>query len=822
MKGNFARKDRSPASKKAVYYGILQGRMEEDRLERQTILIVDDSEMNRMMLTEILGAHYQYIEAENGRQAIHLLQKNLMVDLILLDIHMPEMDGFQVLEQLNRAQWMDEIPVIMISAEDSGETIKRAYSMGVTDYIQRPFDAFIVRRRIENTLKLYANQKRLMKLVSDQIYEKEENNNLMVGILNHVVEFRTHEGEEYNRNIRSATELLLRRLIQKTDSYHLSEEDIVLIKMASAIRNIGKIGLPDSVLNTSGKLTQEEFAIFKTHTTAGAEILEQMSFGKNKPLFRYALEICRWHHERWDGNGYPDGLRGEEIPISAQVVALADVYDALTTNRKYRKAIDHDTAVTRILRGECGAFNPLLLECLLDISSDLRMAATFKGRNPYRFEVDRLSDEILAHADVPRNDRVQRLLESMQERMDFFAACSGGLQFEYDVPSKLADITDWSEAPQYRRWEINLSQPNCFTRLSYADFQRMKEALAATTKENPEFSISLLLPYRDEYRWYNLRMRSLWSDAQPEHYVGVIGQMVDSQISDRKPAMLTAEDDRDNPAMAMTIIRRLESLFDIVRLVDPIANTVLELDEQGVLRKTQKHCAAFWDNDSRCANCISARAFEQKTTLNKLEFTNTDMYFVLSKYLCLNGTPCVLEMLSKLNEGRWIDANGTRLLLERSRGENIELFMDSLTKVYSRRYFETYRTHLEGMECVAMIDVNHFKHVNDTFGHPAGDAVLRDIAAAIRSKITPVDILIRFGGDEFLLLCPRMSREALEKKSEEIQAAVRGIVIPEYPELHLSVSIGGVCGVHPLADAIRAADLCMYEDKKQCSKEDER
>ena len=811
-----------PHRKKAVYYGILQGRMEEDRLEQQTILIVDDSEMNRMMLTEILGAHYQYIEAENGRQAIRLLQKNLMVDLILLDIHMPEMDGFQVLEQLNRAQWMDEIPVIMISAEDSGETIKRAYSMGVTDYIQRPFDAFIVRRRIENTLKLYANQKRLMKLVSDQIYEKEENNNLMVGILNHVVEFRTHEGEEYNRNIRSATELLLRRLIQKTDSYHLSEEDIVLIKMASAIRNIGKIGLPDSVLNTSGKLTQEEFAIFKTHTTAGAEILEQMSFGKNKPLFRYALEICRWHHERWDGNGYPDGLRGEEIPISAQVVALADVYDALTTNRKYRKAIDHDTAVTRILRGECGAFNPLLLECLLDISSDLRMAATFKGRNPYRFEVDRLSDEILAHADVPRNDRVQRLLESMQERMDFFAACSGGLQFEYDVPSKLADITDWSEAPQYRRWEINLSQPNCFTRLSYADLQRTREALAATTKENPEFSISLLLPYRDEYRWYNLRLRSLWSDAQPERYVGVIGQMVDSQISDRKPAMLTAEDDRDNPAMAMTIIRRLESLFDVVRLVDPIANTVLELDEQGVLRKTQKHCAAFWDNDSRCANCISARAFEQKTTLNKLEFTSTDMYFVLSKYLCLNGTPCVLEMLSKLNEGRWIDANGTRLLLERSRGENIELFMDSLTKVYSRRYFETYRTHLEGMECVTMIDVNHFKHVNDTFGHPAGDAVLRDIAAAIRSAITPGDILIRYGGDEFLLLCPRMSREALEKKSEEIQAAVRRIVIPEYPELHLSVSIGGVCGVHPLADAIRAADLRMYEDKKQCSKEDER
>ena len=297
--------------------------------------------------------------------------------------------------------------------------------------------------------------------------------------------------------------------------------------------------------------------------------------------------------------------------------------------------------------------------------------------------------------------------------MDFFAAASGGLQFDTTrLPSWR--ISRIGRSPAVPKMGINLSQPNGFTRLSHADLQRTREALAATTKENPEFSISLLLPYRDEYRWYNLRMRSLWSDAQPEHYVGVIGQMTDSQTSDGKPVMLTVEDDRDNPAMAMTIIRSLESLFDIVRLVDPIANTVLELDEQGVLRKTQKHCAAFWDNDSRCANCISARAFEQKTTLNKLEFTSTDMYFVLAKYLCLNGTPCVLEMLSKLNEGRWIDANGTRLLLERSRGENIELFMDSLTKVYSRRYFDTYRTHLEGMECVTMIDVNHFKHVRST------------------------------------------------------------------------------------------------------------
>ena len=262
-------------------------------------------------------------------------------------------------------------------------------------------------------------------------------------------------------------------------------------------------------------------------------------------------------------------------------------------------------------------------------------------------------------------------------------------------------------------------------------------------------------------------------------------------------------------------IRRLEAVFDIVRLVDPTTYTVLELDDSGVLRRSKERCAAFWDNGGSCANCISSRAMAQKTTLNKLEFTNTNMYFVISKYICLNGTPCVLEMLSKMDEGRWIDANGSRLLLDRSRGENMELFMDPITNTYSRRYFETYRAHLEGMECIAIIDVDRFKQVNDTFGHPAGDAVLRDIAAAIHGSIRSTDILIRYGGDEFLLLFPQMEEQVFERKKAEIQAAVRKIVLPEYPDLRLSVSIGGVCGVHPITEAIRQADQLMYENKEK-------
>ena len=373
------------------------------------IMIVDDAEMNRQILMAILGDEYEYVEAENGRQAIHMLQKDLMVDLMLLDINMPEMNGFQVLERMNMLQWIDEIPVIMISSEEKKDVIERAYIFGAQDYIRRPFDAFIVRRRVQNTLNLYTNQKRLKQMVADQIYEKEENNNLLIGILSHVVEFRNSESGEHILHIRTATELLLRQLIQKTDQYQLSESDIAMITTASALHDIGKIDIPTSILNKPGKLTQEEFETMKTHTTIGGDIIKQMRDESKKPLLRVAWEICRWHHERWDGHGYPDGLIGEQIPISAQVVALADVYDALTSKRCYKDAYDHETALGMIINGECGAFNPLLLECLREIALQLKLSAQCRMEDiAYQHEAERLAEEVMKKTDIPRNDRAQR------------------------------------------------------------------------------------------------------------------------------------------------------------------------------------------------------------------------------------------------------------------------------------------------------------------------------------------------------------------------------------------------------------------------------
>ena len=784
-------------------------------MERQTILIVDDAEMNRMMLSDMLGDQYDYVEAADGREALRILEKNVSIDLILLDINMPEMNGFEVLEEMNRYHWIDEVPVIMITAEESVESMEHAYSLGVTDYIPRPFNVYIVRRRVENTLNLYVNQKRLMRLVSDQIAEKEENNTLMVSILSNVVEIRNHESGDHNRNIHRITELLLHQLVQKTKAYHLSEEDIALIKTASSLHDIGKITIPEEILNKPGKLTKEEFEIMKTHSAAGAQILEQMKYGQDKPLYRYALEICRWHHERWDGHGYPDGLMGEEIPISAQIVAIADVYDALTSERCYKKAYDHTTAINMILNGECGAFNPLLLECLTETAPQLRIVTGVNGdAMPYRFELNRLSEEILAHADLPKNDRVQNLLDTMQERIDFFASTSGGIQFEYDAVSRLADVTNWNEPPQYRHSVKNVTRVNDFRYLSQHDFKRLRDAMDATTKENPEFALSILFPVGNEYHWCDLRVRTLWSDLRPDHYIAAVGQLLDPQMKEEKEFPSQGGPLDSTSPVVLQNIRCLQSVFDTVRLIDPTTYEVLDLDEAGVLRHSKQHCAAFWNNEGVCANCTSARAYAQKSTLNKLEFTSTDMYFVVSKYLNLNGTPCVLELLSRLDEGRWIDANGTRLLLDRNHDGNMDLFLDPVTDTYSRRYYETYRAHLEGMESIAIIDANRFKQVNDSFGHPAGDAVLREIARAIKDCIRKTDILIRYGGDEFLLLFPKMSEEILERKMQEISAAVENIRIADYPELHLSISIGGVTGVHPITEAIRQADLHMYAQKQ--------
>lgn len=532
-------------------------------MERQKILIVDDSEMNRAFLADILEDRYDIVEANNGAEAISILsERRAEFSLLLLDIMMPEMDGFELLAYINKYHWNESFAVIMISAGDSSTNMKKAYDLGAFDYISRPFDVDIVQRRISNTLLLYARQQQLEHVVTEQFREQENNNRLMISILSHIVEFRNGESGVHVLHVNTITKYLLKQLVRKTSQYSLTKADISLISTASALHDIGKIAIPDAILNKPGRLTDEEFEEIKMHAMIGADMLLNLPAEQREtPLVRVAAEICRWHHERYDGSGYPDGLRGEEIPIAAQVVSLADVYDALTSERCYKKAYTHEEALKMIFEGKCGAFNPSLLSCLQEIA-------------------DALEHEL--------------------------------------------------------------------------------------------------------------------ADASSEQEMGNMQNMEN------------------------------------------------EIDYDGLL---------FYE------------------------------------------------------KGAFLSPRQRQLL-----------YMDSLTGVYNRRYYDEYYQRADNVRAMFVMDVDDFKSINDCYGHSVGDAVLQGIAQAVLSCVRKTDTVIRYGGDEFVIVFSGIPEDVFEKKLERIRRSVEDLTIADHPELHVSASIGGVYGGGITKQLFKIADNMMYQSKRTKNK----
>ena len=336
----------------------------------QQILIVDDSDMNRAMLREILKDNYSILEAGNGVECLSCVEHmGTSLSLILLDLNMPEMDGFEVLAELSRLGYMDDIPVIIISGTDSTADICRAYDLGATDYIHRPFNTQVIYRRVSNTITLMAKQRRMAELVNRQIDRATKQQELMVDFLSRIIGYRSGESTPHFANISTLSALLLQALQKRKNHYGLTEHDCQLIATAAVFHDVGKIGIPESILLKPGKLTAKEFEVMKTHTLIGDNLIKSLEIYHDEPLLQMAAQICRWHHERYDGGGYPGGLKGEEIPICAQVVSIADVYDALTSARPYKPAFSSEKAIQMILNGECGVFNPVLVDCLLEVVS---------------------------------------------------------------------------------------------------------------------------------------------------------------------------------------------------------------------------------------------------------------------------------------------------------------------------------------------------------------------------------------------------------------------------------------------------------------------
>ncbi len=517
-------------------------------MRKEKILIVDDSEMNRSILADMLSDRYEIIEAEDGLQAVAIMQKRLSeLSLMLLDIVMPAMDGFGVLKTMRKNHWIEDVPVIIISAENSSEQVERAYELGAADFIARPFDTLMVQRRVVNTLLLYAKQKQLIGIVEEQIYEKERYSDLMIDILSHIVEFRNGESGLHILHVRTLTDLLLSYLIDKTDQYHLSVDDISIISTASALHDIGKIAIDEHILNKPGKLTPEEFELMKTHAAVGAEMLSNLPFHRDEPLVRVACEICRWHHERWDGRGYPDGLRGDDIPICAQVVALADVYDALTSERVYKPPFSHEKATAMISGGECGAFNPLLLECLVENAGQVRKALTADSISEARSKkIQIITSETMKKIGGGASERTLRLLDKERIRNSFYASMTETIQFEYTASPQMVTLSAWgAEKLGLKEIIMNPAQDAALRALLGEEtWDRLVKKILATTPAQPLVRMECLF-HGETPRWYRVVLQTLWKNDGTPQIEGALGILVDIHDAHLKMEELAQKASRD-------------------------------------------------------------------------------------------------------------------------------------------------------------------------------------------------------------------------------------------------------------------------------------
>ena len=788
-------------------------------ITKQKILIADDSEMNRELLAAILEEEYEIIQVNDGVQAVDCLQRHAEeISLLLLDIVMPHMDGFEVLSYMNKEHWIDSIPVVIISSENSPIYIKRGYDLGATDFIGKPFDANMVLRRSANAILLGAKQRRMTSIVSNQIYEREKSSKLMINILSHIVEFRNGESGLHVLHIQTITEMLLRQLVQKENNrYALSKEQIRMITTASALHDIGKISIPDEILNKPGRLTAEEFAVIKGHSMAGANMLSELPLDqKEEPLVKTAYEICRWHHERYDGGGYPDGLKGEEIPVSAQVVALADVYDALTSERCYKDAYSHEKAIEMILAGQCGAFNPLMLECLLDISSSLKKKMGYKSKE--RYEQTDLSDIASRFHDfeMDSSEKIVQQLEFERMRYNFLAEGSRNIIFTYTISPPLltfnqagckrSGITEPSFSPLQSGVLTDLVEEQ--------SLKRLIRKITQATREMPDVTSNIFLKDGKGPCHYRCECRVIWADGDQKGYTGVVGKLTD--ITDDYMVMETVREEglkvlkKDRSAEfssfydrfkkcgfstdgteAWLLLQYLQISYDLVRYVDPTTNKVIHIEKDGKMWESETTCSDIWNCLEKCSNCISRLSMQTRKRMTKLEVAGDDPYQVVSMYVEIDGKPCCLEMASRIDGDFMPDGYSREEILSSVRIHKEKIYIDPVTGVYNKRYYVEKLSKMDNAAALMFADIKNFKRINENFGHQAGDDVLRQVAGVLRDAAAGKGDVLRYSGDDFVTVFFKATEEELSEIQKEMCGRVEALRFPELPGVQLKLVTAG-------------------------------
>ena len=693
----------------------------------------------------------------------------------------------------------------------------------------------MIRRRVINAILLHTKTQKLTGLIADHFYRRERNTDILAAILGYAVESRSGERGTHMTNVSRITGLLLHRLLERTDRCPIGPEDIETVCIASSLHDIGKLLIPEDILTKPTALTPGEFDIVKQHTRLGAKIISDLPIYQNETIIKYALGICRWHHERWNGEGYPDGLKGEDIPIAAQVVSLADAYDALTSKRCYKEALSHEKSLEMIRGGECGSFNPLLLECLNDIADTLKHSAGAEAAvEPPAY---RWTKELIWKPDDSRQElssaRMTKQVEQELSKRRFFSDLTEEFWFEFtrhpDAVALSAGAARRTGLPRVIVGPLSCTQ---FCSVVSADtIQAVRDHLlcAASDETYLEFETELTLDGHPSL--CQIAIQITWASDEPGRFSSLFGRVLDigercRRLEDYRqafaapvlhPALLPVTVGADHVLritgeQVIGVLESCRSMFDTVRLVDPEICMQLTDTSDGAVVEKSEHCYAIWNKTQRCEHCISQKVIRTRRAQTKVEAVGDKVFYVHAVCVEVDGVPYALELVSPIrmedlrgNE----DASVLNQLLLRSR----QVYIDSATHVYNRRYFDDRLRDLNGEFTLAMLDLDHFKHINDTYGHLAGDAAISRVAQAIRSAIRTGDELVRYGGDEFFLLFHDMPRNALKKKLESIRAAVENLEFPEYPGLRITVSIGGAHAVGPLADTVQKADQALYHAK---------
>lgn len=497
--------------------------------ERQQALIVDDSEINRAILANMLHEKFEVLQASNGQEALSLLkQYGSSISIVLLDLIMPKMDGFAMLEKANQLHLTDGIPVIMISTVSQPAYIQHAYDLGVCDYINRPFDTSIVCHRIISTILTHKKQTKLLDLMTEEVTESEKNCKRIIDTFGKVFALFGGEMDSEPNTTRILTELLLNQLMRLTNRYPLTRQEICQIGAASLLHDFGKLAIDRGLLNKPSSLTAREFEAVEKHTIEGVKILNALQFNVSETLIQKAISICRWHHERYDGCGYPDGLTGDAIPIWAQAVGLADAYDALTSARTYRAAYPHSKAICMLVNGECGSFNPLLIKCLLTIEKSIPTLLRAKPISLRRNELRNAINEFVRQEDLAASNRALDLLEQESNKLRFFTDLSREITFEYISSPPALFFTAWSASQL--GVEETIVMPHSDTRLtgilSSTAIDELAIALRNTTPDQPVIHRDFKVNMHGQERCQRIICKANWSKSEPPRYLGAIGKAI--------------------------------------------------------------------------------------------------------------------------------------------------------------------------------------------------------------------------------------------------------------------------------------------------------